>query len=254
MLQAGHSDRQVARVFGRNVSVIARLLLKYQRTGRVEDERRQPRGRVTTPVQDAQTIASHFQNRFKTAESTALTTVGTHGRHISSKTVIRRLRDQNIRARRPYRGLVLTARHRQQREQWARGHQRMTRAEWANVLFTDESCFNLFHSDGRVRVYRRSGDRLNNACIIQRDWYGGGSVMVWAIVSLHTKTDLIIIQGNLTAVKYQQDVLIPVTIPHLQAGGYLCTTEHRHTQHMPPGTYYNSKTFSSYHGRPSLQI
>jgi hypothetical protein len=61
---------------------------------------------------------------------------------------------------------------------------------------------------------------LNDVCIIQRDRYGGGCVMVWAGVSLHIKTDLIIIRGNLTAVKYQRDVINPVTIPHLQAGGW----------------------------------
>ena len=210
---------QVARVLGRNVSVVARLVHKYQRTGRVEDERRHPRGRVTTQIQDGQIVADHLRDRFKTATFTSRTTLGTHGRPISRRTVLRRLRDQGLRARRPFRGLVLTQRHRQQRERWARRHQRMTRAEWANVLFTDESRFNLYNSDGRWRVYRRRGERLNDACIVQREQYGGGSVMVWAGVSLHTKTDLVVVRGNLNAVRYQQDILIPVAIPHLQAAG-----------------------------------
>jgi len=69
-----------------------------------------------------------------------------------------------------------------------------------------------------MRVYRRRGERLNDDCVFQRDPYGGGSVMVWAGVSLHTKTDLVIIHGNLNAVRYQQEVLLPVAIPHLRAG------------------------------------
>ncbi|KAH3781989.1 hypothetical protein DPMN_159900 [Dreissena polymorpha] len=48
---------------------------------------------------------------------------------------------------------------------------------------------------------------------------GGGYVMVWAGVSLHTKTDLVIIHGNLNAVRYPQEVMLPVAIPHLRAGG-----------------------------------
>ena len=43
--------------------------------------------------------------------------------------------------------------------------------------------------------------------------------MVWGEVSLHTKTDLVIIQGNLNAARYQQEVLNPVAIPHLRADG-----------------------------------
>ena len=96
---------------------------------------------------------------------------------------------------------------------------RMTRAEWANVLFTDESRFNLYNNDGRLRVYRRRGERLNDDCLFQREQYGGGSVMVWAGVSLHTKTDLIVVRGNLNAIRYQQEILLPVAIPHLRAGG-----------------------------------
>ena len=194
---------QVARVLGRNVSVVARLLHKYQRTGHVEDERRHPRGRVTTQIQNGQIVADHLRDRFKTATLTSRTTLGTHGRPISRRTVLRRLRDQGLRARRPFRGLVLTQRHRQQRERWARRHQRMIRAEWANVMFTDESRFNLYNNDGRWRVYRWRGERLNDACIVQREQYGGGSVMVWAGVSLHTKTDLVVVRGNLNAVRYQ---------------------------------------------------
>ena len=95
----------------------------------------------------------------------------------------------------------------------------MARAEWANVWFTDESRFHLYNSDGRWRVYRRRGERLNDACIVQREQYGGGSVMVWAGASLHTKTDLVVVRGNLNAVRYQQDFLVPVAIPHLQAAG-----------------------------------
>lgn len=174
---------------------------------------------MTTPAQDAQIVADHLNNRFRTAASTARQTIGTHNRSISQKTVLNRLRDHGIRARRPFRGLVLTDVHRRRREQWARRHQRMTRAEWANVLFTDESRFNLKNSDGRMRVYRRRGERLNDSCVHERDHYGGGSVMVWAGISFHTKTNLVVIRGNLNALRYQQEILIPEAIPHLRAGG-----------------------------------
>ena len=201
------------------MSTISRLLQKFRQTGRVDDQAKQPRRRVTTPQQDRQIVTDHQQNRFETAASTARRTRGRHGRPISNMTVLRRLRSQGIRAYRPFRGLVLTPRHRQNRLLWARRHRRMTRAEWANVLFTDESRFNLFHNDGRMRVYRRRGERLNDDCVYQRDHNGGGSVMVWAGVSLHTKTDLVIIHGNLNAARYQHEVLNPVAIPHLRAGG-----------------------------------
>jgi len=38
------------------------------------------------------------------------------------------------------------------------------------------------NSGGRIRVYRRKGERYADACVTGRDRCGGGSVMVWAAV------------------------------------------------------------------------
>ena len=44
-------------------------------------------------------------------------------------------------------------------------------------MFTDESRLQLSHSDGRIRVYRRRGERYAQCCIVERDGVGsvGGS-------------------------------------------------------------------------------
>ena len=43
--------------------------------------------------------------------------------------------------------------------------------------------------------------------------YGGSSVLVWAAVSYNHKTDPHIVQGNMTALKYRDAVLIPTVQP-----------------------------------------
>nr|CAH7760614.1 unnamed protein product [Callosobruchus chinensis] len=48
-----------------------------------------------------------------------------------------------LRCRRPLRVLLLTARHRTARLQWARAHQDWLLPQWRNVLFSDESRFGL---------------------------------------------------------------------------------------------------------------
>ena len=58
--------------------------------------------------------------------------------------------------REPSEGLILTNRHRQERLRWCRARLRWRlNNEWSHVLFLDESRFNLSHSDGRARGYRR---------------------------------------------------------------------------------------------------
>ena len=53
--------------------------------------------------------------------------------------------------------------------------------------------------------------------MIERDCHGGGSVMVWAGVSLHYKTDIVFIKGHLTAARYQHEELDTEVIPLFSA-------------------------------------
>ena len=101
-------------------------------------------------------MLTHLRRRFQTATSSARQ----YG--ISKQTVLRRLRQarQPVRPRRPYVGHVLTACHRAARLQWAKRHFRWERQQWARVIFSDESRFNLSHHDGGIRVFRRRGNVL----------------------------------------------------------------------------------------------
>jgi hypothetical protein len=53
----------------------------------------------------------------------------------------------------------------------------------------------LFRPDGRRRVYRRRGERFADACVLERDRFGGGSVMVWGGISHGLKSPLIVTAG-----------------------------------------------------------
>ena len=48
---------------------------------------------------------------------------------------------------------------------------------------------------------------LADACVFERDRYGGGSVMVWGGISHGVKSPLIVVPGNLTAVRYRDEIL-----------------------------------------------
>ena len=52
---------------------------------------------------------------------------------------------------------------------------------------------------------------------MERGKFGGGSVMVWAGISLHTKTPMIPIHQNLIAARYLNIILQPVAILHITA-------------------------------------
>ena len=212
MLARGDNVSNVSRVFGCHRNTIIRLRQCFQQTGGVADRRNPGRPRVTNPRTDRFITLTHLRRRFQTATSSA------KQYSISRQTGLHRLRQarQPIRLRRPYVGHVLTARHRPARLQWAQRHFHWGRQQWARVLFSDESRFNLSHHDGGIRDCRRRGEPFADNCLIERDRFGGGSVTVWGGIMGRKKTNLIVVKGNLNALDYSNQILLPEAVPFLQ--------------------------------------
>ena len=201
--------RANARTSRQMFSTIWRLVRRVRVTGTFADQPRSGRPRVTSLRQDNLIHQRYLRDRFVTAESTSRVVVGNRGAPISHYTIRRGLREHGITCHRPYRGLVLTLRHRHQRLIWARNH---CGQRWQNVVFSDESRFSL-NANGRIRVYRRRHERYVDNCIVENNPYGGGGVMVWVAINYMFKTQLVVCQGNLTARRYIEQVLRPVVAP-----------------------------------------
>jgi hypothetical protein len=123
-----------------------------------------------------------------TTEETARRIPGLVNLRISGQTIRTRLRESGLRVRRPMVGQILKKHHRTARLAWARARCRCRLHTWQHILFSDESRFSLRLIDGRYRVYRRRGERFTDQCVYEFDRFGGGSVMVWAGISVSQMT------------------------------------------------------------------
>ena len=218
MLEAGRSQREVAAAIDSNQSVIRRLWVRYRDTGSTA-ERHPGRYRVTTQRQDRfvqniarrepQTMARHLVERLWSEHQVV----------ISTQTARRRLHEIGLRSRRPLRVQALRRGNRARRLQWARVHQQWSEDQWGHVLFSDESRFGFHPDSRRVRVWRASGRRERLRCPQEVHPYQGGTIMVWAGIRMGSRTDLVLIQGTLTADKYCREVVEPVVAPLRQQMG-----------------------------------
>jgi transposase len=120
MHSGGFSHRRVADHFRVNHSIIVRQMQRFRQTGNVTDRPRAGRPRKTTPREDRLISRRARQRPFSTAG--ALRGNLTFGCHISTRSVIRRLHHQGMRARRPIKRLQLTLRHRHARFDWSHDH------------------------------------------------------------------------------------------------------------------------------------
>ncbi len=90
-------------------------------------------------------------------------------------------------SRRPHRVLLLSAKNRKRRLQFAQVHQNWTIEDWKNCAWSNESRFLLRHSDGRARIWRKEHESMNPSCLVSKVQAGGGGAMVWGIFSWHTE-------------------------------------------------------------------
>lgn len=227
-LQVGDSPSVVANAFNVAVSTITRLWIRFQTNGSTRDNLRSGRPRVTTARQDRQIVGQHRRDPFCSATETARTTIGSHGRPVSGETVRRRLRQRGLNCRRPAVRPILTRRHRQQRLAWTQHRRNWTWRQWRNILFSDESRYCISQADGRIRVWRRTGERYNDQNILEVDAWGGPSIMIWGAIGLRHLLGPVVFRdigqgrGNgVNAQRYIDQVLAPMILPHFQRHPHL---------------------------------
>jgi hypothetical protein len=171
--------------------------------------------RRTTDRQDRHLRFLALRDRFSTTREVANAWYRAVERPIAMSSIYRRIRSFGIRSYRPHLVLPLTPNHRRQRLAWC--NERIAWDEqWNSVIFSDESRFCLGMHDGRRRVRRLRGERRNFAFSIERPVARTVGVMVWGAICFGSRSRLVFIQGNLTAIRYVQEVLRPVVVPYFR--------------------------------------
>ncbi|GFY06506.1 transposable element Tc1 transposase [Trichonephila clavipes] len=72
-------------------------------------------------------------------------------------------------------------------------------ADWFQVVFSDESCFNLWDHDVRIRVRRPAGVCCLPECVIERHSDLTSGVVVWGVISYYRRSNFLRIKGNLNS-------------------------------------------------------
>lgn len=213
MMEAGWSARRVARQVGRSDFTVRRCWDQW--TEETSFTRRPGSGR---PRQTSRREDRHIIRHARVEPTASLAAIQTQAAPslrapVSSRTIARRLAEGHLVSRRPLRVLPMTPTHRRLRLEWCRARQDWTATEWNQVVFSDESRFNLSSDDNRVRVWRLRGERLNPAFALQRHTAPTAGVMVWGAIAYDTRSPLILIHGTMTAQRYVHDILQPHVLP-----------------------------------------
>ena len=105
--------------------------------------------------------------------------------HVHPDTIRNSLREEGLSAFKRHRVPFLNQHHIISHLKWARAHRSWSVDDWERVIFSDESKFNLFGSDGLQYCWRRRGQALDPCYTKKEVKHGGGKLMVWGCVTAY---------------------------------------------------------------------
>ena len=114
----------------------------------------------------------------------------------------------------PAQNPLTSFKNRKLRLAFAKAHQNWTVDQWKNILFSDESKFNLFGSDGKKRVWRPKNTRYNTK-YTKKSVKHGTSAMVWGCFSALGTGPIHKINGIMDRFVYK-DIMEDVMLPHAE--------------------------------------
>ena len=101
------------------------------------------------------------------------------GINLSERSARRILKRHKMEARRPAKKPLLRTRHAKARLQFSRRYCHWTFEDWSNVIFCDESPFEMFPTKGKKLIRRPVGMRYFRRYVRPTIKHGGGLLQVW---------------------------------------------------------------------------
>ena len=128
---------------------------------------------------------------------------------VSQKTVGRNIHSLGFHARRACKKPLISSKNRLKRLAYHKRHKLWSVNDWKDVIFSDESKFNFFHSDGRVKVWRQAHERYHPDCTANTIKGFGGSLMFWGCITFQKLGPLIEVKSTLNSENYISNILDP---------------------------------------------
>lgn len=208
---AGWSNRRTANFVGCSKDTVRQIFNTYSETGNVNRHRENCGSHRKTTSEQDQALVSYVQDQPHTSGIRAANALHLN---IGSRTVRRRWNQFGFNSYWAARKEPLTLQGKENRVGFCLQHLPLEEDEWKKFVFTDESCVSLM-KDGRVRVWRRKGERLSPQFIRYVQRSGRFSVPVWGWCSGAGVGNLTQIDGRLNCQQYT-DILENIFIPQVR--------------------------------------
>jgi transposase len=203
-LEEGYSSRFIATKENVHRSTVLRIHQRKEETGSFENKPKSGRPRVLSVHTERQILRLVASNQCSTAIDIQKQLQNFEKIKVSADTIRRTLRRNGLVSRIKKKKPYLRKMHRIRRLAFARKYQNWTLDDWKRVVWSDESKFMLFGSDGRLYCWKKPDEPLRSPHVKPTVKFGVGSIMVWGCFTSHGTGNLCRIEGGLDGELYRR--------------------------------------------------
>lgn len=200
------SVRGISKLLKIPKSTVHNIIVKFQNTKKLENLKGRGRKSILSerekkaivrkvkvnPRLSAPKILSEIQNDF--------------GKSPSLETIRNVLHQNDFKNSFAKKKPLISKKNQKKRLDFARLHASKDISFWKSILWSDESRYKVFGSDGRLRVWRKPLQSLKMQNLNPTVKHGGGSCMVWGCMAFSGAGKLEFIEGIMNQI-YYQDIL-----------------------------------------------
>jgi transposase len=199
MMLAGLSERAISEKMGIPKSTVHSVISNHRRNGTVETQPRGGRPRALT-ARDKRAVKRAVLRDRRIHRASFLEELPIE---VSVRTIRNSLYEMEFFSRIAVKKPFISKRHAADRLEFARKYEHWTSSDWAKVIWTDESSFELGKNSRTVRVWRRAYEKYHWDCLAPSFKSGRTSVMVWAAITGTTKSSIVLLpSGERTAADF----------------------------------------------------
>lgn len=195
LVKKGHSYKEIAEIVKRPCSTIKSIVYRFASTAQHANKPRSGRPSILTQREKSAIVRKIKQNPRQTASKIASDVMSEYGKQVSVDTIRNVLHEANYNSRTARRKPLISKKNKKKRLEYAKTYLNHGPEYWNRVIFTDESKYNLFKSDGKVKVWRKPNTEMHERNLTCSVKHGGGSQMVWGCMSANGVGELHFIDG-----------------------------------------------------------
>ncbi|GFV51528.1 transposable element Tcb1 transposase [Trichonephila clavipes] len=195
LFKKGISFREIAKIVGRSHSCVQKIIGRFKSDGLIENKCRRGRKSILSDVAKRKVLKDIKTDPKLSAVKLAAETSRIMGRSVNAETVRNVIRHAGYSSRVARKKPCISLQNQKKRLEFAKTHRLKTDNFWKKVIFSDESKFNIFGSDGCRTVWRKPNTALDPKNLRPTVEHGGGSVMVWDCMASNGVGNLVFIDG-----------------------------------------------------------